>query len=256
MYTNQYLLDKLKELADKIGRTPRKTDIEQDKNMPSTTTYSERFGGLVEATKLIGLEPTMFIGLTVDKFINLLIQYYNDYGVSPRAKDFDSNPLYPHSCYMRSMGFTWIEALGMANLPIYSRGSVWIANRDAELQIKEILTGAGFNIIDLKENRSNKGSFIINNKVIRVRKSQTYIIANKKGTGYSWKFKLHVNNFVHVDYYICLGMDEHDVLDSIYILPASDVEAKECISINPKRQYKSKYYQYKVDADELDTFTF
>lgn len=55
-YTNQYLLNHLKELAQQLGRVPSSSDITAAKKV-TTKPYFTRFGSFTKAKKLAGLVP-------------------------------------------------------------------------------------------------------------------------------------------------------------------------------------------------------
>lgn len=55
-YSDEYLLQRLRDLADKLGWTPRATDINED-GFPRSQMYFDRFGTLSRAQRLAGLTP-------------------------------------------------------------------------------------------------------------------------------------------------------------------------------------------------------
>lgn len=54
-YSNDCLLQKLRDLAIKLGRIPTSSDVDRDPNTPPRETYRARFGGLIKARMLAGL---------------------------------------------------------------------------------------------------------------------------------------------------------------------------------------------------------
>jgi len=66
-YSNKMLLDRLRKLAAKLGRTPKRREIDKSECCPSSWTYYARFGSLIAALKKAGLKPTR---LTRDQAID------------------------------------------------------------------------------------------------------------------------------------------------------------------------------------------
>lgn len=59
-YTDEELLTMLKKKASELGRSPSQNEVCADKNMPSSSAISRRFGSYSAALKKIGLEPVPF----------------------------------------------------------------------------------------------------------------------------------------------------------------------------------------------------
>lgn len=55
-YSNEYLIETLKEYARNIGETPTYNLFEKDKTVPSATIYKKRFGSWNNAIELAGLQ--------------------------------------------------------------------------------------------------------------------------------------------------------------------------------------------------------
>lgn len=251
MYSDDELLNKLKELSAKIKRIPKKEDINNSDCTPDASTYLDRFGGIGNALEIIQLPRNRHDGLTINDFILIAKAYYEKNGVPPLTSDFDSNEFYPHSSFVQDLGYTWIQFLKMSGLPTYSRGSNWIKNRKAELKIKDIFIKQSIPFIDNKESRADNGSFIVNGKSIRVRVSQIYIQKLKTKQIYTWKFKIHRYEGIKVDYYICIGEDNDENIGGLYLFPTNEISAKKCISINIDRPERSKYYKYLIDEKDI-----
>ena len=56
-YTDEEILIALKNLAGKLGRTPRAREVDLSEECPSTWVYYSRFGTLTNAIRLVGLKP-------------------------------------------------------------------------------------------------------------------------------------------------------------------------------------------------------
>lgn len=82
-YTDEYLLNRLKELEKELGRTPLVKDM--DGRKPSVATYFYRFGGFVTALKLAGIKATK---VGPDKYmINRLKELANEVGRTPTLRE-------------------------------------------------------------------------------------------------------------------------------------------------------------------------
>jgi len=57
----EMLISKLKEFANKLGRTPFRMEITNKNNMPSISTYNRNFGNFTNALKIAGLEVKHYL---------------------------------------------------------------------------------------------------------------------------------------------------------------------------------------------------
>lgn len=250
--TNE-LLDKLYKKYQELGRTPLKEDVDKDKNMPTSSTYYERFGGITNAFKLLNIPINRVQNLTIDNAIEFAKKFYNDFGRAPMVSDFDNTPNYPHSSYIRKdLKLTWNQFLIMADLPVQSNGDVWIKNSKAEKIVEDLLKKNNVKYEYLSyENTNALHSFIINdNMSIDVRYSSPI---NDK-SGLFWKFKLHMKTKKSIpDYFICVGFNEFNEYDTIFVIPTIELaEKQEVVSVNIRNKYKSKYSKYEsLDLEEL-----
>lgn len=242
MYTSEYLLQKLNEKCIKLGKAATKNDIDNDPDIPNSSTYLDRFGGITKALEKINISANKIENLTLNKGIQYAKEFYKTYKKVPTSKDFDSTPGYPHSSFIRKgLGITWNKFLKKADLKTFTNGDNWIFNRKAELLIKEKLLNQGYKIKDLSEENINAPySFIVNDSIsIDVRYSSP-ILDNKK---YYWKFKFYMSSKKCIPkYFICVGFYNDNY--TIFVIPTEKLGIKQCISIRIKSMDDSKYFKY------------
>lgn len=245
----EFLLKKLKEKAAALGRTPTKEDIDSDKDMPDSSTYHKRFGGVTEACKLLGLPVTRVENLSLDKVIELANQFYQTYNRAPTVYDFDNTPNYPHSSYVRKdLGLTWNQFLILSDLPIFTNGDAWVKNFKAERVVKKLLEDAKIRYKFLSvENINAPNSFILWDSIrVDVRYSSPVRSRNVE----FWKFRLHLQSKKVVpDYYICVGFNAYNQFEKVFLIPTKDLgEKQEVVSININNIRKSKYCKYEIES--------
>lgn len=90
--SDDYLIDKLKELKEEIGRVPRQKDIRQDENTPSVPRYQDRFGSWNDALVEAGFEPNQRKNAPKEELIKDLQQLRDELGRPPKYDEISSNP--------------------------------------------------------------------------------------------------------------------------------------------------------------------
>lgn len=251
-YSTDYLLTKLKEKANELGRTPTKIEIDEDKTMPNSDTYFTRFGGITNAFIKLGLDANRVQNISLDMCIDLAKDFYKKNGRSPMVEEFNSLPNFPHSSYIRKeLGITWNDFLTIAGLPLFDNGESWQKNRKAEEIVKDKLIEQGYKVEDLSLGNVNAPfSFIVDDEInVDVRYSSP--IKDKKNS--FWKFRVHLGNKkCKPDYCVCLGFDEEDEHKLTFLIPTSELgEKQEVVSVNVNRVDRSKYSEYLVDEITL-----
>ncbi len=253
--SSDYLLSKLKEKYSALGRTPTKEDIDKDESMPHSSTYLDRFGGIVEACKLAGIPVNKVLDLTLDDAIEFAKNFYRACGRVPTVTDFDKTPNFPHSSFIRKdLKMTWNRFLTMAGLPIFTNGDAWIKNFRAENFVKSCFDKAGINYVCLSDENSNApNSFIINGD-IRVDVRHSSPVMDKMHQ--FWKFKLHLKSKkVSPDYFICVGFNKDQKFPTVFVIPIEDLAfQQESISINIDKIDNSKYAKYLAYEITSDMF--
>ncbi|MDI3535505.1 MAG: hypothetical protein PWQ82_1870 [Thermosediminibacterales bacterium] len=90
-YTDQELIENLKDTARKLGRTPKKREIRS----PGSWVYIERFGSWNKALKTAGLAPLKEIGLSKEHLKKVILDFYKKHSRTPSVSDFYKNPYLP-----------------------------------------------------------------------------------------------------------------------------------------------------------------
>ena len=115
-YSEKYLLEKLADLAERIGRVPRYIDMESYSDMPSPKTYIQRFGGWNKALELLGFKPNTNFTHCKEDLIKEAIEFYQQFNRSPFYNDLS----YSRTVY-KFYWNTWTEFLKECKLPLNKR---------------------------------------------------------------------------------------------------------------------------------------
>ena len=110
-YSDQELIERIKEKATSLGRVPRRRDFTEAR------TISARFDGFNNALKLAGLVPTMKF-MPNDELVLILKKWANRSGRTPRKSDFDTDISLPSSDLYTSRFGSWNKALSVAGLDV------------------------------------------------------------------------------------------------------------------------------------------
>lgn len=94
VYSDEYLLDRLRWLADEVGRVPEKYDIQAYKTVPSVSTYQNRFGSLSSVLKLIGINPKIK-KISKKEMLSLLKLKCEELGRSPTSREIKEDERLP-----------------------------------------------------------------------------------------------------------------------------------------------------------------
>ncbi len=124
-YSDAELISMLQNYAEKLGRTPRMKDVENEPKMPSAVTYVNRFGCYKNALIMANLskahpkhveKPKKAKDYTDAELIAMLQNYAKKLGRTPKIKDVENEPEMPSAgAYVRRFG-SYTNALIMANL--------------------------------------------------------------------------------------------------------------------------------------------
>ena len=110
--SNQELLEDLRKLAEKLGRTPTITEARNCPDMAAIATYYNRFGSWVNALKLAGLTPPN----SDEKLIADLRKLAEKLGRTPTTTEVDECPdMAATTTYCTRFG-SWVNALELAGL--------------------------------------------------------------------------------------------------------------------------------------------
>jgi transcriptional regulator NrdR family protein len=124
-YSNEYLLNHLRELSEQLGRTPYTRDIDEDRD-GSTHLYQVRFGSFYNAIKAAGLIPTKTGGppkYSDEYLLNRLRELSKQLGRTPYARDIDEAGKECSATYQVRFG-TFSKAIKASGLVPNKKGSV------------------------------------------------------------------------------------------------------------------------------------
>ena len=103
-YTDDELIDALRRAADHLGRTPTKDDFSKMEGVPSSETYTNRFGSWAKALRRAKLMP-LAKRLSNDELIQYLMKAAGILGRTPSWNEFAALKGFPHPCvYRRRFG--------------------------------------------------------------------------------------------------------------------------------------------------------
>ena len=115
------LIELLVKKTVQSGKTPSCSEINDDPNMPSVTTYAKRFGSLTKALAIAGLVPNREY-YTNQKLIELLIEKSKKLGRAPSSPEVNNDPNMPSmSAYLKRFG-SYDKALAAAGLTSSAKG--------------------------------------------------------------------------------------------------------------------------------------
>lgn len=120
-WTDAELLDMLQFKAHELGRAPSVREIDNDPNMPSSTTYKGRFKSFARALELAGLELTndkKWKKVSDEELLSLLVKKAEKLGRTPTKREVDVDPDMPSvGVYVRRFG-SFAKALELAGLEL------------------------------------------------------------------------------------------------------------------------------------------
>lgn len=122
VFTDNELLNYLKDFYEKNGRVPVASDFKNNPEYPNVDTYRKRFGSWSKALILVGMDIYKKVRrnkiYTDDELLNYLKDFYEENGRIPVKNDFENNPGYPgFSTYQKRFG-SWNKALKLVGLDV------------------------------------------------------------------------------------------------------------------------------------------
>lgn len=115
-YTKEQLIFFLEKIAKKLKRTPTISDINKNKNYPSSTTYINRFGSWNNSLKKAGLKLNIRKKYTKKELIENLKQLNKELTRIPKTKDLKNKKwMASPSTYRKYFG-NWRSALKEAGI--------------------------------------------------------------------------------------------------------------------------------------------
>lgn len=115
------LITKLVNLANELGRTPKKEEVTKNRNMPSATTYRNNFGSWNKALQAANLELYRQTELSKEDALNILRDLYKTKGKPLILSDLVKGV--PSASYYESNFGSWSNALKKAGIPEYCKAS-------------------------------------------------------------------------------------------------------------------------------------
>jgi hypothetical protein len=137
-YTEEQLIELLLTLRDRVGRTPRQADTHSYSDIPSHSTYVNRFGTWLKALEVAGLERQRYNRETLLAWIR---EVADKLGRTPRHEDILAAGGPSATTYRNHLG-SWTAALRELGLeprhrpgPLYSRDYLIEALRGVAQQL-------------------------------------------------------------------------------------------------------------------------
>ncbi len=154
-YTNEQLLDYLRQFRNENGRIPTQDDFNNNPKYPSTGPYIKRFGNwnksLEKAFDIKREKYKKYEKYTDNELLDYLRQFEKENERRPAEKDFTNNPEYPsYKTYDRFGG--WNKALKLVGMDLDTRvmqghlETETEKGRFAEIIIKEMFDNRGKDI--------------------------------------------------------------------------------------------------------------
>jgi hypothetical protein len=115
-YSQQWLIEKLQELAARLGRSPTQAEATVDPDIPSRTTYVKRFGSWTAALRAAGLpvDPHS-VGYDRETLLEMLREQVAELGRVPVGRELSALGLPSHVTYAKHFG-SWTAALAELGL--------------------------------------------------------------------------------------------------------------------------------------------
>lgn len=114
--TEEEMLQKLRDLAEKLGHTPRQKDLAAEPDMPCVQCYVDRFGGFSKAIILAGLTP--YGELSDEDMFEKLRNLAKKLGHTPSSLEVNADPDMPNATtYLKRFG-SYTNAVILAGLEL------------------------------------------------------------------------------------------------------------------------------------------
>lgn len=116
---NNYLIEKLKVLSNKLGRTPTSLDLGRKHDMPDRSVFERRFGSWNNALEAAGFDVHYYYRKwSKEKILYWLRKKYLELGRTPGIRDFDKDRKTPAKNTVRKLFGNWTNALREAKIPV------------------------------------------------------------------------------------------------------------------------------------------
>lgn len=117
-YTNEELIELLRDKARREGRIPTRKSVNVDSNMPSITAYCSRFGSWNKTLEIAGLlaDRRLYCDYTDNELIDLLKAKAKRDGQMPTERSVNADSSLPSSRFYSKRFGSWNKALEVAGL--------------------------------------------------------------------------------------------------------------------------------------------
>jgi hypothetical protein len=139
-YSQQCLIEKLQELAGRLGRSPTQVEATADPDIPSHTTYVKRFGSWTAALRAAGLpvDPRS-VGYDRETLLEMLRELVAELGRPPVCRELSQLGLPCDATYAKHFG-SWAAALAEIGLEPkgntrYGRDELLDVLRDLDVEL-------------------------------------------------------------------------------------------------------------------------
>jgi len=113
-YTNEELLNYLKEFYEEKGKVPAAIDFSNNPKYPCSVTYQMRFNSWNNALEKAGLKQNKKDEYSIEELLSLLNKFYEENGRIPNTMDLRNNPKYPNFRTYLKYFSTWKKTLEAA----------------------------------------------------------------------------------------------------------------------------------------------
>ena len=152
--TDQELINLLHGKAKELGRTPFVSDFDDDPNMPSASTFQNRFGSWNKALEAAGLSINVKKGYSDNDLIMLLRDKAEELGRTPTKREATSDPNIPSTRIFVNHFGSWNQALKAAGLSVNQRKDFTDSELLEALREKAQELGRSPSINDIKKSSS------------------------------------------------------------------------------------------------------
>lgn len=125
IYSDQYLIQCLRDFSSEYGRSPTATEFDNSKKYPGHKNYDKRFGSWNKALEKAGLSNNAHFNVSKKDIIREAINFYKENGRSPYYHELR------YSIGLVSNYFgKWSELLKEANLPLNLKEKMFLSSQE------------------------------------------------------------------------------------------------------------------------------
>lgn len=147
-YNREKLIANIVELASEIGRTPKRSDMDEAEGRPASSTYNNYFDSWNDVLREADMSPNRYYE-TGDELLCHLREVADELGRSPTVDDIDSMDDRPSSVHFYNKFESWNNALEEAGLEVnkdssgnYTREELLEHINDLAEDLGQVPTGA------------------------------------------------------------------------------------------------------------------